>query len=137
MFEDSEHHLESILHFMLTMFGSFRYRDRHHGHNNLVQWNDVAFAVHALIITAYQAFQCLVYSREPGQKVSKITRAFLTLALAGSTVVLITCITGLTHHGKPWLEWIDFVIVLGWIKLAITLSKYLVRILPDCSLYVY
>ncbi|KAK0549322.1 hypothetical protein OC844_006884 [Tilletia horrida] len=106
-----------------------QYRDRHDGRDNVVQINDVAFAVHALVLTSVTAFQTVLYRRAPGQTSSKAIRLLLAVF---SLIVLVTgllCIitggdkVGTGKHAP--LEWIDFVQILSTIKLIITFIKYL------------
>ncbi|KAA8896112.1 PQ loop repeat-domain-containing protein [Sphaerosporella brunnea] len=85
-----------------------------------VRWNDLAFAVHALIISiiTWSQFYCWGYERHPQQRLS-----------ASMALVIILCLCSIIFScsvvdGKI-LEWIDVVYLLGWIKLFISLIKYL------------
>ncbi|XP_058062920.1 cystinosin homolog isoform X2 [Anopheles bellator] len=79
--------------------------------------NDVAFSLHAVFATSLIIGQCFFYERGQ-QKVSYIARALVTVF---GLVVLISgvLVTTGTYH------WLDFFYNLSYIKLAITLLKYI------------
>ncbi|XP_053672185.1 cystinosin homolog [Anopheles nili] len=79
--------------------------------------NDVAFSLHAVFATGLIIVQCFIYERGQ-QKVSYTARALMVVF---GLVVLISGVlvaTG-TYH------WLDFFYNLSYIKLAITLVKYI------------
>jgi cystinosin len=97
-----------------------QYLQRHPGGINPVQINDVVFAVHAFVLTAFTVFQCFIFKRGK-QKVSYIVLFLLFLMYLTIFVCLIVSIVG------P-LEWLDYLYVLSYIKLAVTLIKYVPQV---------
>lgn len=82
--------------------------------------NDVIFVINVTISTIIIWFQTLIYDRGD-QKVSKIAKTFLLACntMTPTVIVLVWCRV---------LEWLDFVYVCSFIKLAVTL-KYLPQVL--------
>ncbi|KAF8539539.1 PQ loop repeat-domain-containing protein [Trichophaea hybrida] len=85
-----------------------------------VRWNDLAFAVHAMLISiiTWSQFFLWGYQRHPQQKLSK-----------PMAIIIIGCIAAiifstLSVDGKSW-QWIDVVYILAYIKLLISIIKYL------------
>jgi len=110
-----------------------QYRDRHGGQDNLVQLNDVAFAVHAFIITSFTLLQTVLYHRTASQRTS---RPIQLLLVVFTLIVLVTGLICIISGGdqartgkRAPLEWIDFVQILSSIKLIITFIKYLPQML--------
>lgn len=100
-----------------------QYRERNgSGADNMVQLNDVAFAIHAFLISLFTYGQILAY-RKPTEKMSRTAKVIATL------IGLITAISlGL------WLSdiilWLDFLYALSYLKIVITIMKYI----PQASL---
>uniref|UniRef100_A0A915E5G0 Cystinosin n=1 Tax=Ditylenchus dipsaci TaxID=166011 RepID=A0A915E5G0_9BILA len=65
--------------------------------------NDVIFAGHALFVCLVTGFQCFIYERG-NQRVSYICRGWSSLL---------------------WINWLQFIYYLSYVKMAVTLSKYL------------
>uniref|UniRef100_A0A915L1M0 Cystinosin n=1 Tax=Romanomermis culicivorax TaxID=13658 RepID=A0A915L1M0_ROMCU len=80
--------------------------------------NDVVFALHAFFACIVTILQCFAYERGT-QRIS-----FTALGLSGVFwgTAFITLVVKLSSN---WLLWIDFFNVLSYIKLAITLIKYI------------
>ncbi|KAF8939874.1 hypothetical protein BGZ47_008022 [Haplosporangium gracile] len=95
------------------------YKRRNDGQANLVRANDVFFAVHALILSAFTLVQSWVYKRDEGQRVSSFARAFL---LSSGVTVLI--LVGRALSGVGNYKWIDILYFLSYIKLIISFIKY-------------
>ncbi|CAG4941310.1 unnamed protein product [Parnassius apollo] len=93
------------------------YQSRHPRSMNPVQLNDVFFSLHASFATLITITQCFLYERED-QRVSMTGRSILGGFLA---IVIVTA--GLGAGGK--IEWLDFLYGCSYIKLCITLIKYM------------
>lgn len=92
------------------------YFDRHPGGLNPVQVNDIVFAVHAAIVCAFTITQTFIYERAE-QRVSTTARLILGFfaAVIIISVILSSC---------KVLEWLDFLYICSYVKLTITLIKY-------------
>lgn len=84
---------------------------------NPVLLNDVVFALHAVFATSITIYQCFTYERAE-QRISVTARSILGLFLA---VILISM--GLVAGDV--ILWLDFLYICSYIKLAITLIKYI------------
>uniref|UniRef100_A0AAG5CWB8 Cystinosin homolog n=1 Tax=Anopheles atroparvus TaxID=41427 RepID=A0AAG5CWB8_ANOAO len=92
------------------------YLDRNPRGLNPVLANDVAFSIHATIATLLTVAQCFIYERGE-QKVSRI--AWGIICIFGIVIVTAGILVGTeTFH------WLDFLYVLSYIKLSVTLIKY-------------
>jgi hypothetical protein len=102
-----------------------------------VEYNDVVFAVHALIVTLVTAAQCIIYPR--GKQ--RVHPAVLTGIAAAATAAGVygAAIAGkqrLFEHGllsvrawlEPWLEWVLWLYFLSYIKMVVTLLKYIPQV---------
>ncbi|EDO64171.2 AGAP004116-PA [Anopheles gambiae str. PEST] len=78
--------------------------------------NDVAFSLHAVFATGLIIVQCFFYERGQ-QKVSYTARAIMTV------FALVVMISGVLVATGTYL-WLDFFYNLSYIKLAVTLVKY-------------
>ncbi|XP_039301264.1 cystinosin homolog, partial [Nilaparvata lugens] len=107
------------------------YFERHPTGTNPVQMNDIVFAVHALL-QRYSIIQCFCLSHRSGivntdfkssgaQRVSTTARSILFLFF-----LIITTTLGLTLFEK--LAWLDFIYYCSYIKLTITLIKYIPQV---------
>ncbi|CAL4067522.1 unnamed protein product, partial [Meganyctiphanes norvegica] len=94
-----------------------QYFQRHPFGINPVQLNDVIFSVHAFFACAVQVVQCLVYERGD-QQVSKTARWIIS-AISVSTIIAV--ILGVSKA----VQWLDFLYFISYIKLFITLIKYI------------
>ncbi|CAB3243385.1 unnamed protein product [Arctia plantaginis] len=92
------------------------YFSRHPRGLNPVHLNDVFFSMHATFATFITIIQCFIYERAD-QRVSTSARGILAVF---ACVVIVTA--GLSGAGK--LEWLDFLYYCSYIKLSITLIKY-------------
>ncbi|MCL4150469.1 UNVERIFIED_CONTAM: hypothetical protein GTU68_056565 [Idotea baltica] len=84
---------------------------------NPVQLNDVIFSVHALCACIILILQCIIYERGD-QKISRTARSLLGTFIISSLVMLILGLTSV-------ILWINFLYFLSFIKLFITLIKYI------------
>lgn len=129
---------------------------RNHGSENLVRANDVVFAVHAFAITALTLLQTFIYKvlfsfsitrkkgnckrirwlthclhclffddiqKDDAQRLSRVGRTFISMAGIGALIVIILAGTGVAM-------WIDFMYYLSYVKLVISIIKYV----PQASL---
>lgn len=94
------------------------YRRRNNGNDSSVQPNDVAFAVHALVLTVITFFQTLYYTRAPGQRLSPFNRGVLAIML-----ILISIDLGRAATHRAHL--IDVLYHLGSLKLYVSIAKYI------------
>ena len=94
------------------------YRQRHGGHDSSVQPNDVAFAVHALILTVITFSQTLYYARAPGQRLSTFNRVIITGMMIFIAVDLGRVVTHRAHL-------IDVLYHLGMFKIYVSIAKYI------------
>lgn len=99
------------------------YRQRHHGNQVTVQSNDVAFALHALLLSSVTLSQIVYYDGWHFEHFSKPI---------GSTIIallIIIAATPLVVAAIPSLAWLDYLYVLSYIKILITIIKYLPQVL--------
>ncbi|XP_076640565.1 lysosomal cystine transporter cystinosin isoform X2 [Colletes latitarsis] len=93
------------------------YFRRHPKGLNPVQVNDIFFALHAVTATVITIFQCFIY--ETGtQRVSTTARI-----IHGIFAVIVLCTIILA--AVQILDWLDFLYYCSYIKLCITLIKYI------------
>ncbi|KAL1506117.1 hypothetical protein ABEB36_005541 [Hypothenemus hampei] len=84
---------------------------------NPVQVNDIFFAVHAVILTCVTIVQCIIYDRGD-QRLSIIARSIL--GLFGGFLVISAFLAGFDV-----IHWLDFLYYCSYVKLTITLIKYI------------
>lgn len=84
---------------------------------NPVQLNDVVFSLHAFAATAFTIFQCFIFERNK-QRISYT--AWVILAALWLTIIISLFVA---VGGK--LLWLDFLYVVSYVKLAVTLLKYI------------
>jgi hypothetical protein len=92
-----------------------------------VEANDVMFALHALLLTLVTAAQCFMYPRGK-QRVHGAVLAAAAAAAAGAAAYAAAVKwrwAWLPAAAGPYLEWLDWLYFLAYIKLAVTLTKYL------------
>ncbi|XP_066252166.1 cystinosin homolog [Euwallacea similis] len=83
---------------------------------NPVQVNDIFFAVHAVILTSFTIYQCLIYERAD-QRVSITARVILVIF--GVFVIISIYLAAFAV-----IHWLDFLYFCSYVKLTITLIKY-------------
>ncbi|RIA83107.1 PQ loop repeat-domain-containing protein [Glomus cerebriforme] len=91
------------------------YRDRNNGKDNLVQVNDVAFALHALTLSTITLIQTFIYKND--QRISSAASLLISILLLFAFSLLIGVSFGLC-------QWIDFLYFLSYIKLCFSFIKY-------------
>ena len=82
-----------------------------------MELNDVVFSVHATLASSITLTQCILLDRA-GQKISSPC-----LASLGAILVLVVVVISLGSCGK--ISWLGCLYVLSYVKLAITLVKYI------------
>jgi cystinosin len=93
------------------------YARTHSGEMPSVQSNDVFFGLHAVLLTLIILWQITVYDR--GQQ-TVATWCWVVLAVLLLAIVGVGIVTGTT----TMLSWLDYLVFLSYVKLAITLMKY-------------
>ncbi|ESN98363.1 hypothetical protein HELRODRAFT_84702 [Helobdella robusta] len=83
---------------------------------NPVEANDIAFALHAIVLTSVTVLQCLLY-KKTSQKISTLGSVCLLLSWATAGLFLFVSMAGL-------ISWLTYIYIFSYIKLAITLVKY-------------
>lgn len=94
------------------------YRRRHNGHDNSVQLNDVAFAIHALVLTVVVLLQTFYYRRASGQRLSPFNRAVISF-------MLVFFLIDMTRIARAQAHLIDVLYHLGAFKLYVSITKYI------------
>lgn len=101
------------------------YKDRHHGSENTgVQSNDVAFAVHAFILSSITFFQIWYYdgisALRPKRLIEWVMIGILCI-ICGYAILVVTV--------NEQFNWLDFLYLLSYIKLFISLMKYIPQVI--------
>jgi cystinosin len=115
------------------------YRKRHDGHASLVQPSDVAFSIHALILSSIWFGQTWYYRERSLEyrHVSKTTFALLGVlsAVVIAYGLLIATLAPCTnvHWLCDKLNWLDFLYVVTSFKIAIAFLSYLPQALLNYS----
>ncbi|THV46535.1 hypothetical protein BGAL_0378g00060 [Botrytis galanthina] len=115
------------------------YALRNNGHTPTVQFNDLAFAVHAL-------FMCFVIisqyepsiwgfdkrgKRGPGARVSKSIMGLSVACIVGVATSVVIVIARQDEDVVRGWAWIDVVYVISYVKLVITTVKYMPQVLTN------
>lgn len=94
-----------------------------------IQSNDVAFAVHALILTIATLGQIAYYDgfrHSEGPTRELLYVIFGVLSIVGSMPV---CVLFSAHGMLRWkITWLDYFYLLSYIKIGVTLTKYLPQV---------
>lgn len=110
--------------FNMALFWDASIQDEYFSRNprglNPVLVNDVVFAVHAMLATAVTIGQCFIYERA-NQRVS--TTARIILGIFAVAVVVFGILVG-----TDVIHWLDFLYYCSYIKLTITLIKYIPQV---------
>ncbi|KAJ3426228.1 cystinosin [Anaeramoeba flamelloides] len=94
------------------------YFEEHPGSPSPVRVNDVVFAIHALILTLIQIIQCIIYPK------GKQTWHWIAKVITGIMWVSIPIAIIVASSSKA-VTWLDFLNFLGYIKLTLTIFKYI------------
>ncbi|XP_033098569.1 cystinosin-like [Anneissia japonica] len=103
-----------------------QYEEKHPRGVNPVLINDVCFTLHAVFITAVTIIQCIIYERGK-QKVSTVCKGLLIVAWLFALITLL--ITAFSH--ERLITWLDYVYYFSYIKLGVTLIKYVPQALMN------
>ncbi len=107
-----------------------QYAARHRGLTPTVQFNDVAFALHALVLSCITASQYVPslwgFAPAPGQRPSRFILGIGSGCLLGlsAAAVLVAALAPADPDPATGWCWLDVVYAAGFVKLAITLVKY-------------
>ncbi|CAG8450083.1 510_t:CDS:2 [Funneliformis mosseae] len=93
------------------------YRFRNGGKSNLVQINDVVFALHALTLSIITLIQTFIYKSDSYQRISPVALSLITMSFLGIFSLLIGVLFGLN-------QWIDLLYYMSYIKLCLSFVKY-------------
>ena len=99
----------------------------HSGSLPAVQLNDVFFALHAVAATAITGVQILIYDRG-GQTLSRT--CLVILALLGGAIFIGAGLVA--AQPEPSFSWLNYLLYLSYIKLAISLMKYIPQAVLNC-----
>ncbi len=110
--------------FLLSPRVREEYRERHQGNDNVAQWNDLAFAVWAFLLSLVQLVQVFAYKRAPGQRVSTFNRVVILVLL----LVILVGFLLVTADQENHLQALDYVLLLSYIKLYVTLTKFIPQV---------
>ena len=105
-----------------------QYQQRHHGERPTVQSNDVAFCLHALVLSSITLFQIGYYggfrttSSQP--RMSPVIGSVMVCML--SIVVLYPVIAVWLFR---WSNTLDYLYLLSYMKIAVTLIKYIPQVI--------
>ncbi|KAI0600393.1 PQ loop repeat-domain-containing protein [Biscogniauxia sp. FL1348] len=107
-----------------------QYALRHNGHSPTVALNDVAFAAHAVVLTALLNTQYFLpwlwgFERAPGAKPSRLMTAAFTgsLAAIGLAMVVVASQPADADPRAAW-AWLDVMYVISYVKVFVTVVKY-------------
>ena len=98
------------------------YRSSHHGQNNLVESNDVAFSIHSSVMSFITLIQIGYYDGGfQEKKPSRWTLAFIFTAIISlSLYSILVFFFGMETNKKKTLTWINILYGLSFLKLTIT-----------------
>ncbi|KAH8292530.1 hypothetical protein KR054_011434, partial [Drosophila jambulina] len=99
------------------------YEARHPHGLNPVMLNDVFFSLHAMFATSITIIQCCIYERGQ-QRVS-----FVAYGILGIFAVVVVVSAGLA--GGSVIHWLDFLYYCSYVKLTITIIKYVPQALMN------
>mmetsp|Transcript_10477 Transcript_10477/g.30824 ORF Transcript_10477/g.30824 Transcript_10477/m.30824 type:complete len:382 (-) Transcript_10477:163-1308(-) len=104
------------------------YRQRNGAESEItVQSNDVAFAVHALVLCAVQVGQIILYGGLRAQPLSKPVQ--LGLVSSGVLVAVYAALIVWRVGPGKGLLWLDFLYLLSFVKVAISVTKYIPQVI--------
>lgn len=94
---------------------------------------DVLFSVHAFVITAMTLIQCAVYER--GEQRFDTLNGQIAAGVAGTAAVACAIVAVSQSHQKPIpnLTWMNLLLALSAVKLAVSLIKYIPQVCLACD----
>lgn len=106
--------------FYFIPFIQDEYKRAHDGQVNLIQFNDVFFAVHAFVLTSLYTIQVLMY-RKKEEKMS-----IAGAVSCGGVCVGLVVLTGLCVFNL--FSWLSLMYVMSYVKLVLTVIKYIPQV---------
>lgn len=105
------------------------YKERHGGAEVTVQSNDVAFAVHAFILSTLTFLQIGYYN---GSVCAMLPSRLIgwTMVAIVVTILVDLLLVGVLHHSS----WLDFLYLLSYVKVFISLIKYIPQVFLNMKL---
>lgn len=100
------------------------YEHRHGGAKITIQTNDVAFAVHALLLSSITLMQIGYYDGFKVQRPSILVRHFFV-----GVGILIGVIAPLCIVAFHWANWLDYLYMLSYVKIIISIIKYIPQVI--------
>jgi hypothetical protein len=94
-----------------------------------VELNDVFFGLHALLLSLLLAGQCLFYKRATTQRLSSPT--VLALGLAAAAAGGFAAVLFLQGEGDAPFTWLDLCYMCSFVKMGVTLVKYIPQVCGD------
>ncbi|KAE8447253.1 hypothetical protein EG329_010947 [Mollisiaceae sp. DMI_Dod_QoI] len=113
------------------------YALRNHGLTPTVQFNDFAFAAHAIVLSAITLSQFIpsLWGFEkrggPGSKPSRFIVGIFVSSIIGVSIVAIIVIVRNDPDPATGWAWIDVIYAFSYVKLFITLVKYMPQVLTN------
>jgi cystinosin len=103
------------------------YQQRHGQNAEItIQSNDVAFALHALILSSVTVLQIVFYGG--GVKALPLSKPIASVIVVILTICIVyPVLLWMTHDAKKF-NWLDFLYMLSYIKIAISLIKYIPQV---------
>ncbi|KAI1847197.1 hypothetical protein JX266_006737 [Neoarthrinium moseri] len=100
------------------------------GHEPTVAFNDIVFALHAVVVCAITTSQYLVpgawgFERAPGTRPSRLILGVATgSTLAVAVIIFVVAGTDPAADARTSWAWLDVVYTVSYVKLFVTLIKY-------------
>ena len=104
-----------------------------------VQSNDVAFAIHALILSSITLSQIAYYGDEPGIRSIKLSKPTIFIIVSILGVCAMYPLLVITHRGRDNVgyedddigrfNWLDYLYILSFVKIFISLIKYIPQVI--------
>ncbi|KUJ10029.1 lysosomal L-cystine transporter-like protein [Mollisia scopiformis] len=113
------------------------YASRNHGLTPTVQFNDFAFAAHAIVLSAITLSQFLpsLWGFEerggPGARPSRFIMSIFVGSILGVLIVILIVIVRNDPDPATGWAWIDVIYAFSYVKLFITLVKYMPQVLTN------
>lgn len=114
-----------------------QYAARHHGLTPTVQFNDVTFALHGLILSVITTSQYFLrttwgFSPATGTRPNRIISGIMIGCVLGVLLTLAT-IAASSGVGDPAVDWcgLDAIYAVGYVKVIVTLVKYTPQVIAN------
>jgi cystinosin len=124
----------------------YQYAATHNGQRIHIAPNDIAFAVHALILSTIWVLQIWYYNRIQSSSLSSTPKhsppasnitllaigTIVTLSIIYALLILILSPSSSQSNLTGWWNWLAFMYTLANIKVVITIVKYCPQVLLNC-----